>query len=465
MIVILGFFGALLTELAAGLGFTMWLVRRRLRLTEHLTLAWLLGSSLLSFFLWLAGFVLHGPSLQLVVTTLSILLGWSGVVRWRSFPERDSRPRPKGAEVFFYVAIAAEIVVIILLSLQHTLGWDGLTVWELKARYAFLNGGVVPGSYFSDVSRWFSHPEYPLLLPLTESWFYTWIGECDQYWIKLLFPIWYVAGVCILLMTVQDVTGRRWIGRLIALLILLVPAVHSAPGGITVGYADVPLGMVYVAATSYLLQFVKKRSDDALALFIALAAILPWMKREGAILWFLLSAAGAIVLWHRGYRGRAALSFVPGALVVTGWRVFCSVKHTLPSRDFVPLAWHAFAAGVGHAGGIVREVCLTLLSTQLWDIFWVLVFIALVATTIRSRNAIAGIICWALLAPMACYTASYLFSAWPDYIAHMDTSLPRLLIQLTPIGWLLIAFVCGFTFPKQPGPPPISRSAPEMDCN
>lgn len=45
----------------------------------------------------------------------------------------------------------------------------------------------------------------------------------------------------------------------------------------------------------------------------------------------------------------------------------------------------------------------------------------------------------ALVAPMIAYASSYLFSSWPDYRTHIAASLPRLLLQLLPLGWLIIA--------------------------
>jgi hypothetical protein len=55
------------------------------------------------------------------------------------------------------------------------LGWDGLHIWEFKARLAFDNGGTVPAAYFRDVSRMWSHVDYPQYLPLTETWVYGWL--------------------------------------------------------------------------------------------------------------------------------------------------------------------------------------------------------------------------------------------------------------------------------------------------
>jgi hypothetical protein len=105
----------------------------------------------------------------------------------------------------------------------------------------------------------------------------------------------------------------------------------------------------------------------------------------------------------------------------------------------------------------------------LWDIFWLIVLLASVSILIRQRTVQAAMLFWLLLAPLGIYLASYLLSAWPDYIAHIDTSLPRLLIQLCPVGWLLIALAISpqidVTQPMQPEPQPNARSARGTDCS
>lgn len=439
MTIFVGLIAALFTIAAAGFGVTMLLIKQRLSKWEHFALAWLFGTAAVSLSLWVVGFLIRGLALQIAVTALCIVLGSLGLRRWRRFsPLAQTTAWWRTSEIIFSALFVIELMLIFWLSFQHTLGWDGLTVWELKARYAFLNGGVLPAAYFSDASRWFSHPEYPLLLPLIETWFYLWIGDCDQFWIKLLFPVWYAAAMSILLLAVQELSGKRWIGWMIVLLFPLVPAIHSVPGGIQVGYADLPLAAIYLAAIFYFLRFLRNESGDALALFVALAATLPWMKREGAILWAAISLCGAMAILRRRNVRVAALSFLPGLGVIAIWKVYLSGVHALPSRDFVSIG-PAALKNLDRAGGILHELFSQFIDRNGWDIFWLLVALALIAVLVRARSAQTTAMVWLFLAPLGAYCATYIFSAWPDYIAHIETSLPRLLIQLTPVGWLLIA--------------------------
>jgi hypothetical protein len=443
MTIFVGLFAATATIVTAGWGVTMLLVRRRLTIWENCALAWLFGTAVVSFSLWIGGFLLHGIALQIVVTGVCIAMGVLGLRRWRTVPAEKKIGSVTKAEIIFITLFVIELVLMFWLSFQRTLGWDGLVVWEIKARYAFLNGGVLPVAYFSDASRWFSNPDYPLLLPLTETWFYSWIGHCDQFWIKFIFPLWYAAAMSILLLAAEEQSENRLVGWMIVLLFLLIPSVHEKPGGFQAGYADGPLAAMYLAAVFYLLRFIRTGSGDAMALFIALGTTLPWMKAEGVVLWATISFCGAVAIWQKRKAWTVvASSFLPGLCLIALWEIFLIRVHCLLAQDFV-FSLGVLRSNIQRTGGILHELFVHLIRWSDWDIFWLLVAMAMIALLVRTRNTRAAALIWLLIAPLVCYCAMYLFSSSPDYVWHIETSLRRHLIHFVPIAWLLIALALG----------------------
>ena len=447
MTIFAGLLVATLTVAVAGFGLTMLLVQRRPTIWENCALAWLFGTAVVSLGLWIGGFLLRGIALQITVAGICVVIGALGFRRWRTFSREQRTSSTKKAEIVFIVLFVIELMSIFLMSFLRPLGWDGIIVWEIKARYAFLNGGVIPAAYFGDVSRWFSHPDYPLLLPLTETWFYLWIGDCHQFWIKFIFPFWYGAAMSILLLAAEELSGKRWIGWMIVLLFPLVPCVHDAQGGFQVGYADAPLSAIYLAAIFYLLRFIRDGSNDAMTLFIALGATLLWMKQEGVVLWPAISLCGAIAIRQRRNIWTAVLSVLPGACLIALWRIFLRAVHVLPPQDFLPVTLGVLRNNIQRTGTILYHLFLQLIRWPDWDIFWLLVATAMIGLLAYKRSARAAMLIWLFIAPLVCYCASYVFSRFgvgiargmPDYIWHIETSLTRLLIQLAPVGWLLIA--------------------------
>ena len=175
---------ALFMLMAAGTGLGIALLKHsgKILLAELLPVAWLLGASFVSLALAYLDIFFNGLILQGIVTAACVGLGLHGLRSLRKKQCTIAWPKPVGAlEKILCAIILIQFVIVLCLAYRESLGWDGLLVWEIKARYAFLNGGAMPHRYFTDSTRVFSHPEYPLLLPLTETWVYLWIGDCDQF--------------------------------------------------------------------------------------------------------------------------------------------------------------------------------------------------------------------------------------------------------------------------------------------
>src|ERR1700730_965913 len=293
--IVLGLFAGLFTIFVGGLGVTTSIFARagRINLIEGTCLGWLFGTGIVSLLLWICGMFCSGIVLQSVVTIACLALG---ILGWRAMRNAHSRftlPRPANVTEWILSSIVLiEIAVLLFVSFKHTLGWDGLLNWEIKARYAFLNGGVIPTLYFSSAERTFSHPEYPLGIPLTELWLYLWMGEPHQFWVKIIFPLFYAACAPLLALLVSRFSGKRWIGLLTAALLPFVPSISASPGGIVVGYVEVPLGVFYLTALGYLLLWFKTNNIRFMMVFAACSAFLPWTKSEGVILWLVLVLLG-----------------------------------------------------------------------------------------------------------------------------------------------------------------------------
>ena len=448
-----GLLGGCFTLFAAGFGITLLAMRTspRANIIECACLSWLLGTGVVSLLIWLCGLVVSGLALQCLVTAACLSLGIAG---WRIKQAKRiqlSLPRPTNrVEWILAILLVLQLVTIFFVSLKHTLGWDGLLNWEIKARYAFLNFGTLPQSYYSNPARAFSHPEYPLAIPFTELWLYLWMGAPHQFWIKTIFPLFYIAGALLMVLFVARLTGQRWLGLLIALLVPFVPFVLTSPGGITVGYVDIPLGVFYLAALGYLLISLQSTFREPWIIFATLLTLLPWIKSEGAILWVLLVLMSLIVAFHQGRWRPTILSILPGLLLIVGWRVYLRVMHCVLPADFAHPTFQLLSANIGRLGTIFRIALLELTDTGLWSVFWLLVLVAIIYLAVtRSFSKLLLII--GVVGPVLLYLLTYIFSAWPSYTAHMTSSLPRLLLQVMPAGWLAIGLA--IAPPKETGKP------------
>lgn len=438
--ILLGLAGAYFTLLLGGAGVSLLILRAstRINLIECACMAWLFGVGVVSLLLWLGGTFASGLALQCLVATLCLVLG---IIGWRTKQRRHahfSLPRPKSTvEWILATALLLELLIIFVVCLKHTLGWDGLFNWELKARYAFLNFGVLPESYYSSAGRAFSHPEYPLGIPFTELWLYIWMGAPHQFWVKTMFPLFYIAGAFLVALFITRLTGKRWLGLLIALILPFVPFVTAGPGGVIVGYVDIPLSVYYVTALGYLLCSLERNLPSSFTAYAASLTLIPWIKSEGLVLWSLLAVMGLMV----GFRQHRLRAFVPavlpGLFLIVGWRAYLKVMHVVTPSDFAHPTLDLLRDHLSRVITIGRIAIVEITDTALWSTFWLLALVAVIYL-IAARRFARLLLTIAVLGPVILYPLTYVFSAWTSYTAHMTSSLPRLFLHVMPAAWLAI---------------------------
>jgi hypothetical protein len=443
---VFGLIGAIGTLLLLGGGIAALLLAptKTINLLEWLCLSWLFGVCAISFLIWLGGSFASGAFLQSFVGLVAILFAIAGR---RSIVRQHAQirvPRPRGlGEWILSGILLMEMATICWVSFKHTLGWDGLLVWEIKARYAFLNGGVLPAAYFRGIGRSFSHLDYPLAIPFTQLWLYLWLGEANQFWAKTIFPIFYSAGAVLLALSGSRITEKRWIGLTLAVLLFFVPQASLSTGSAIVGYADFPLAIFYLAAVGYLLLAV--RAQDAgggvLPIFAGCLTCLPWIKNEGCILWAVVAGVTAILILSGRLSRRFWFALLPGICVVVTWRIFLHTVHVVSTSDFVSINRETLLTHVRWLPSIYRVILIEVSTGQDWGVFWGVAAVAFGFLIFRWRYLVERLLTVFVWAPLTLYSLTYLFSSWNHYVDHVASSIARLLMQLVPVTMLGIGVV------------------------
>jgi hypothetical protein len=444
--------------LGGGFGVTVLLQRgaARFNLVECLCLSWLFGTGTVSLLLWLFGLFCAGAIVPSLVSACCLALSAIG---WLSSKNKFSIPRPRNwREWIFAGLLATQIGIVFWIALTRPLGWDGLIIWETKARFAFLSNNVLPANYY-DASRLYTHPEYPLGIPLTELWFYLWMGDANQWWIKIVFATFYAVGVVLLAIITTRLTRERWLGFTTALLFFFVPSEISGLGSATSGYVDFPLSIFYLVAIGYLLLSLGDNAREfSFRIFAAALFFLPWLKREGNVLWLIAVAAGIVVVLVRRKPRAWLAALAPGAAIILGWNLYLRHVHLQMPSEFLQISFSTLRQNADRIVVASRVLLELILDKDSWGIFWVFAALAVVALVWRMRNLGALILLGATLIPLAVYTSIYVFSAYPHYGKHIAMSLPRLLVQVVPVLWLAIAAAIA-------SPHALSARAQSKRCN
>jgi hypothetical protein len=434
---VVGLLGAFGMLFAAGYGLLTLLIRHSVRLSfaEQIGFSWLFGTAAVSLLLWILGLFANGLFLQALISVVCVCLG---IVGWTLKMPVQVRSKAAGVEVVLAAVIAVEFAIVFYLSFVHTLGWDGLLNWEIKAHYAFANGGVLPTTYFSDAGRAFSHPEYPLAIPFTELWLYLWLGEANQFYAKTIFPTFYLAGTFLLAGFAARLSGRIWLGLLMAALLFFVPQITVEVGCASGGYADFPLSIFYLAAGGCLFCAVESGNNAFLRLYAVCLALLPWVKRDGLILWAVAAACGVFVILRTRKSRLSFLAFLPGIAIICAWRLYLNVNHALQAADFLPFNLETFRTHLDRVLPLLSAFVAEFHNLPGWSLFWFIIPVAVAYSLPRMRDPGVIALLVTLIAPIILYLSIYLFSSWPNYLEHVGLSISRLLMHVAPIGFLLI---------------------------
>ncbi|MBI3723466.1 glycosyltransferase family 39 protein [bacterium] len=444
----------------------------------RLALAFSLGAGAVSLLLFWASLLVPGrvgaafvlaPSLALVAAQRSPRewLPWARALpaRAKAFARSLDRWSALAALV-----LGAEIAASVAASLSSDLSVDGVAIYALKAKLAFVSGGM-PLSHFQDLSRQWSHLDYPLLLPLDEAFFFFLRGEASLVLAKALAPGFFAALLLLFYSTVSRARSRPVAILFAGLLGSLPGLVERAPQA----EADLALALAWFGSVAHMHRFFREGNRRDLVIASLLAAVCAWTKREGFVFLGVQAVALLLVpLLSRKPHGetraaepwwRAWLPLSASALVVVGPWIVLLRALDVPGNDFHPVMLETTRALI-HRLPEASEITLRQLfwrdpppsphtCLDHWGLLWHL-FVIAGALVFATRKEIAPrlYVFASAAVPLALFSFAYIYSVWgPNqlgWVAHMKFSEFRLILQEAPGAFFLVALVLGDA-PRMPG--------------
>ncbi|GEM_PF-3627068 len=367
--------------------------------------------------------VIHPAWLVAIATAL--FLAKSRYIRPRPFslPSMD-RWHILAAGLGLFVAV--RLGLGLLASMDDEMGWDGLFIWGLKAK--MLMSPEI--EYFTDVWLWHTHPDYPLLLPSLEAWTYHWAGFLDLRAVKWVSPLSLAMSSLLVYLGLRHYRGPASSAVFALAVILPTPSVDYN----RFAYADLTLGAFFLGVVVYGCQYVRARDRSLLlpmALFL-LAAMLT--KKEGLLLALAVLTALTVTLLPQGLPHVVQALKTTGAAVLLGfgpWMLLIWIVRPL-SYDFVGISLDIMVQAIRRTPEITARLYSELMSWDRWGATWLSWPMALAVFPGRWTRPEVVFVAIVVLLPMALYAVSYGFTTYSSPVAHMNVSLDRLFLHLTP---------------------------------
>jgi hypothetical protein len=357
------------------------------------------------------------------------------------FDESDAKIE-KRFRLGFFLLLLIGMVILILVSLIAPHGdWDAWAIWNNRARFIFRSGSNWRDA-FSPLINW-SHPDYPLLLPLTVSrcWFY--LGR-ESLAVPVLVAIGFSFSIIALLVSSLGAIKNKSQGYLGGILLLSTPSflTHGASQ-----YADLPLAFFILAAIIPLYVYDHSPVKDKTGLMLGglLAGFSAWTKNEGLLFVLILCLLRVGRVFFRPFSGRhwaEAAFFLSG--LVPPLVILILFKTTLaPSNDLLSLTtWDLVTS---HLTDPKRYLLIA--KTFFTTLFFfgdgslpLLPFLLIYALWVGRSSSLGGL--WSF-APLFLQLLGYLlvFLLTPqDLQWHLGTSQGRLMLHLWPAFlWVLLA--------------------------
>jgi len=354
--------------------------------------------------------------------------------------------------------------------------WDAWVNWASKANALYLDQTLSPNLYHHP-ARLPTNMDYPLLLPLVEAWFYTWQGRLYEPAVNLISFLFYLA-----LLLLFYHAARRFAAPTPALgFTLLLATIPRLERPAAAGLADIPLAALVLLSFLLLFEwhnhftcqpfdFTQDKSSNpailpssnlptfqpsnlpprspAPLLPLALASsLLPWLKNEGWLWWSLITLSLLVnLLWqvkrHRLPRRRATFLFLisylfPALILPLLWQLFLTMFGTY-RFTFLPLTLPTFWTNLNRLPPIGWHMLARLLNPY-WNFMWLLAGLILLTRGQRCLAARGGWLILPVIGFLGLVSLSYVFSRFDPFLAHLNNSAERLILQAAPLAlwWLL----------------------------
>jgi hypothetical protein len=281
-----------------------------LRGTAYAGSAFLVGSGAAALSLFALSATGIAWSRLTVLSTLLVLSATVALLARRRAVTIAGTPRPAYSRAVLVMDIATLVIVwsyARFALIRPLYEWDFFGIWGLKGRFFFESRAID----WSFIRTNISHPDYPLLVPLT----FDYLSVLRGGWAEDSIALWYVAVSVALVLIVRGLALEEFGSHTAAAAVTL--AVASPSMNIWIGLAEAPVMAFGCGGLLLMRRGLKIGDHRVIRLAAVMLGLAAWSKNEGLAL---IAVAAVAAFLHR-WKLRDTLSLWPAALLIAPWLV------------------------------------------------------------------------------------------------------------------------------------------------
>jgi len=280
---------------------------KKIQALERMALSYLVGQgslTLLLFMFFLLPIANRITIVTLMVLALFILKMFLDRKRW-SFSHFNSFINISRLIKIKNISLFALIIIILFAGITFKVSysfieacskpeysWDGAGNWTDAGKNYFYADKYWPDKIVKELRNTVNG--YPRSLSLMHYWLFSCMGEANDQWSKIIFPIELLCLLIIFYYGLKPVRGH--LGALAFTYLLCSTPLflyHS-----TIGYADLTKTVYFAGAMIYFYRWLQTKQNYYFWPFAFLAAFTTWIKLEGKALYAIGLALLLFYLWH-----------------------------------------------------------------------------------------------------------------------------------------------------------------------
>jgi len=333
---------------------------------------------------------------------------------------------------FLIFCLAAEVAFTFFRAMVKPIeAYDAIAIYGIKSKIFYLAGSI-PQDYFSSLARAFPHPDYPLNIPLFETYIYIFLGNLNDQLVKIIFPVYYAAILGVFYYAV-----RRFAGRTYALIFTFIMASVSQFSSYAANaYLDLPLTYYYFTSAVLLFSWFRDtRRTSYLVISAFMTALAGWTKNEGLMYCLINFIVVAVFLALNFKKVKKREILLAGLFVLTVIIMLFPFFLVRSAAHLVNTDVESGGAGPAYIirqfyklGPILYEFQKEFFGPKKWNILWPMIALTLI---FRFRRAFRGIqkyaslsIAMAVLGYVTVYmvsrldTSFFVAKTWSRFLIH-----------------------------------------------